>query len=110
MTKKKTYKKESDLVADMRKTLANWFGGRWIKIHGGPYQEKGLPDILGCLEGRFIAIEVKLPGKEKTLTPSQDKFLESITLAGGIAFMSSSIAYSLDQIGGVFHGKSKGSG
>jgi hypothetical protein len=60
-------------------------GGRCFKIHGGdnPFQEVGIPDILACYRGRFLGLEVKLPGEEPS--PMQWKVLDEIRAAGGIA-------------------------
>jgi len=98
MTKKKNYKKESQLVSAIKKALAKEFGGRWIKIHGGPYQEKGVSDILGCLQGIFIAIEVKMPGKEKNVTDLQQKFLDQIKENGGVCFVSTDVEETINII------------
>ena len=62
-------------------------GGKWTKIHGGPYQEVGLPDIIGCYEGRFYGLECKTPSAykhvEMHLTQSQRCCLEEIHSNGG---------------------------
>lgn len=60
-------------------------GGRWFKIHGGdnPFQEVGIPDILGCYRGTFVGLEGKMPGNK--LSPKQDLVLREIVDAGGIA-------------------------
>ena len=96
----KPFKTEAELVSAMRKELVKVLGGDWTKIHGGPYQRVGVSDLLGCLNGRFIAVEVKLPGKEKTLTVSQKKFLDLINKNGGIGFMSSDIDYTIERLRG----------
>lgn len=31
----------------------------YFKVHGGPFQKVGVPDIIACINGRFVAIEVK---------------------------------------------------
>nr|DAZ28045.1 MAG TPA: UPF0102 protein [Caudoviricetes sp.] len=31
----------------------------YIKIWGGGYQRSGIPDLIICLKGKFIAIELK---------------------------------------------------
>jgi Holliday junction resolvase len=41
-------------------------GGKVIKIHGGPYSLAGTPDLIGTLNGRPFAIEVKVPGGRAT--------------------------------------------
>ena len=32
-----------------------WF----FKVHGSIFQPSGIPDILACINGKFVAIEVK---------------------------------------------------
>jgi len=42
-------------------------GGIWfIKVHGSQYQQPGVPDLICCYRGMFLAIEVKQPGKRLT--------------------------------------------
>jgi Holliday junction resolvase len=80
---------ESDIVsAIMRylKTLPECFC--W-KEHGGAYGTAGLPDIIVCLQGRFIAFEVKTEtGK---LTKLQESTLTKIKNAKGKAFKVTSV-------------------
>lgn len=59
-----------------------------FKTHGSPFQQSGLPDIIGCMTygpliGRFFGFEVKEPGE--TSEPIQDAQIELIRAAGGIA-------------------------
>lgn len=49
----------------------------------------GTPDILACLNGKFIAIEVKRLGKKAT--PLQEHHINEIKKAGGIAFVACSV-------------------
>lgn len=85
-------KPESALQTRIRKALLEEFPGAWIvKVHGSAYQTAGIPDLLGCIEGRTVGIEVKLPGKENTLTARQSDALVSIRKAGGIAFVASGV-------------------
>lgn len=81
---------EKTVVKNIMYMLKLEFPGLWFKVHGGPFQVAGLPDILGCHKGKFIGIEVKAPGKEKTLTLIQQEKIAKIKLAGGIAFMATS--------------------
>lgn len=53
--------------------------------------KRGTPDILGCVDGKFIAIEVKAPGKLNTLKPLQIFQLNAINDAGGIAFAADNL-------------------
>ena len=41
-------------------------GGWWMKVHGSIFQASGIPDIIGCYKGRFVGIEVKMPGNVPT--------------------------------------------
>lgn len=53
--------------------------------------KRGIPDILACLNGQFLAIEVKAEGKLSTVTPIQNFQIGGIQAAGGIAFAADSI-------------------
>ena len=61
----------------------------WFKVHGGPSQKAGIPDIIGCHEGRFVAIEVKAPGG--TLRRLQAYRIGQIMKAEGVAAMVFSV-------------------
>ncbi len=58
-------------------------GGLWLKLRDSVAGESEWPDIVGCYKGRFIAIEVKIPGQKPK--PGQYAFLKLIKLAGGIS-------------------------
>lgn len=47
--------------------------------------KKGVADILACVSGRFIAIEIKI-GKDR-LSDEQIGFMKNIKFAGGIAII-----------------------
>jgi Holliday junction resolvase len=51
----------------------------------------GLPDIIGCIQSKFFAIELKNPSfksPEKKLRPEQIKQIEKIKKAGGFVLVS----------------------
>lgn len=66
-------------------TLIKQVGGCNFKIHGGdnPFQAVGIPDLLCCIEGWFVGVEVKMPGEP--LRPAQVVALAEIYRAGGVA-------------------------
>ena len=65
-------------------------GGLPIKQNQiGIYAQAGVPDILACIKGRFVAIEVKKP--EKKPTAIQYAFLEAINKCGGFAFWADNL-------------------
>ena len=75
---------ERDVVAAIRKYLASLGSDIFFwKEHGGPYGTSGIPDIICCYRGRFLGLEVKLPGGR--LTELQKRALDRINAAGGIA-------------------------
>ena len=57
--------------------------GFFVKIHGGPMQRAGIPDIVGVYRGRFLSFEVKMPGGK--VRPLQSYMLKLVRHAGGIA-------------------------
>lgn len=69
----------------------------YFKVAGGPYQRPGIPDIVGCYEGRFFAIEVKRIGGR--LTDKQKKELLRIERAGGVAMVAYDAAEVVKQLG-----------
>ena len=81
--------KESDVVKAILKylkTVPNCFS--W-KEHGGMYGTAGIPDIICCYCGRFVAFEVKTEtGK---LTKLQEATIRKIKEAKGQAFKVTSV-------------------
>lgn len=63
----------------------------------GPIGKKGISDILGCYKGRLIAIEVKVKGGK--VSPYQEKFIEEVNQAGGLAFVAYCIDDVIEQLG-----------
>lgn len=60
------------------------------KEHGSQYSTAGIPDIIVCFHGMFVAFEVKTPtGK---LTKLQEITLGKINAAGGHAYKVTSVA------------------
>lgn len=70
--------------------------GWWTITHADGFGERGIPDIIGCYQGVFFAFEVKLPGKEHTLTPMQSRMLAKISHEKGKAIMVTSVNQALD--------------
>jgi hypothetical protein len=60
-------------------------GAYAVNYIGGQYANNGTPDILACLNGRFIGIEAKA-GRGKP-TALQVRALRQIHEAGGLAFV-----------------------
>lgn len=68
------------------KTVPNCFC--W-KEHGGMYGTAGIPDIIVCVKGHFVAFEVKCEtGKPTAL---QEATIRKILAAGGVATVVRSV-------------------
>jgi hypothetical protein len=75
---------ETEIISKkIRPYLVDAYKARVIKIHSSPFSEAGVADLLCCVDGKFIALEVKKKGNKAT--PIQLMFLESIRRAGGRA-------------------------
>jgi len=51
----------------------------------------GVPDIICCVHGFFIAIEVKAEGKKNTATKLQKRHQLDVIKAGGIALICDNV-------------------
>lgn len=49
----------------------------------------GVSDIIGCYNGRYLAIEVKRKGQNPT--EKQQAFLDTVNAQGGLAFVARSV-------------------
>lgn len=58
---------ETQLTGQIVKAVKAKYPKIWVlKVHGGGYQRAGVPDLLLCLRGRLIALEVKHPKPGET--------------------------------------------
>jgi hypothetical protein len=72
------------LIKAFLKTLPDcWF---YMPVQNG-MGTVGIPDIIACIKGVFVAIEVKAPGKLANVTPNQVNVLNSIKAVGGVAMV-----------------------
>jgi len=71
------------------KRLKKEFPGIWL-YHPADRFSSGIPDIIGCLDGRFFAIELKF-GKGKP-TRLQLYVMDQIERAGGLSQVCYSVA------------------
>jgi len=64
-------------IRPLLKRLPNSY---WVKV--AQVSTRGVPDYLGCINGHFIALELKCSDKEKP-DPLQQWHLNQIAMAGG---------------------------
>jgi len=67
-----------------------------LKVHGGPMQMAGVPDLLLCVKGKFVALELKAPGKK--VTRLQQHQMERIKDSGGLAYVIDDFDIFLDTL------------
>ena len=80
---------EKDITAAIQRYLKTVPECFYFKEHGGQYGTAGLPDIIVCYRGRFVAFEVKTPsGKPSKL---QEITIQRIKAAKGEAFIVRSV-------------------
>ncbi|GHU72148.1 hypothetical protein FACS1894184_19720 [Clostridia bacterium] len=91
--------KESTIVASIR----NWLKAQphcfFWKEHGGKFGTAGLPDLIVCYNGRFVAFEVKTP--TGILSELQKITMQRIRETGGIAERVTSLAEVKQIIAGI---------
>lgn len=90
-------KRESALRMAIARALRH-LGYLVLTQHGSAYTGAGRADLIGCADGRFFAIEVKLPSSRNRVTEAQKLFLESVRRAGGIAFVASSVDEAIEAL------------
>ena len=79
-------KRIENSIKDWLETNNHWY----IKVQGGSNNpSSGVPDILTCIHGRFIGIEVKTPTGRTTKI--QEYQIEQINKSGGIAVVVTSL-------------------
>ena len=75
-------------------------GAFCFKIHGGPFMMAGLPDIIVCVDGKFVALETKMPGGHAS--PIQQLIHSKIRQAGGRVYVVSSVPEAVIAVFGEF--------
>jgi len=66
---------ESKIKSEICRTLRRG-GALPVVIWQGPMSRKGISDVLVCLDGRFVAVEVKRPGGKAS--PEQQRFIRDV--------------------------------
>lgn len=89
--------REATLVRRIKAALEA--GGAWVmKVHGGPYQAAGIPDLIVCVSGELVALEVKTPKRRSNVSALQKATMEAIERAGGEAYVVTSVEEAGDAV------------
>lgn len=82
---------EEKKVENKIKKYLDSIGAYYLKVHGSAYQPAGTPDILCCINGRFVAIEVKKP-VGGVVSDLQKLKLKQVESAGGVGMVARSVS------------------
>lgn len=85
--------KVKDDVKKFLKARGAWY---FMPVSNGMGQV-GIPDIICCYKGFFVAIETKAPGKKSQVTENQKRVMDAIRDATGLAWVVDDAA-DLDEI------------
>ncbi len=77
-------------IENQIKKYLDSLGAYYLKVHGSMYQPSGTPDILACVNGCFIGIEVKRP-KGGVVSALQKSKLQQIENAGGVSVIARNV-------------------
>lgn len=81
--------KEQDIQTSIMNYISS-IGGLPLKFNNiGIYAKAGVSDIIACIKGRFVAIEVKRPGQKPSAL--QVNFINAINSIGGLAFWADNL-------------------
>lgn len=103
---KTTWTNETGLVKAIVKVVKREYPRAWVfKVHGGPMQMAGVPDLIFIVDGLFIGAEAKFPHAGESVeharsraTALQRNQIALINAAGGIAAVVVSPEETLDLI------------
>ena len=60
-----------------------------INLHGGGWSAKGAPDLIACINGRFVAFELKIENND--MQPDQKIHMKRIEANGGLHYCPRSV-------------------
>lgn len=75
--------RESKLQQECVKYLKSK-GIYYINLHGGGWGAKGAPDLITCINGKFIALELKVGDND--MQPDQRIHMKRIKANGGLHY------------------------
>ena len=104
---------ETLLVNRMRAAVLDAYPSAFVvKVHGGVYQQAGLPDLLVVVRGRVVGIEAKAqrPGESEEharerVTPRQQATLDAMERAGATVGCALTEAEALALVRAALRGK-----
>lgn len=78
-----SYEHEADLLKDVKTFLESLFRRGVVFLRISDRYTSGIPDILCCVQGKFVGIELK--DNTGTASPQQEVLIARIRRVGGVA-------------------------
>ena len=82
-------------------------GHLYFKVHGSKFMAPGISDIIACICGRFVAIEVKAPGLKRTESEQQKIFGSNVIKSNGLYYLVDSLEEVIEIVEGIERVESK---
>ena len=76
-----------------------WFLNKW----GNPVEKGGIPDLIVCVKGLFVAFEFKNPNGTYGTDPRQKIEINKIIRAGGIALAIDDFEDFIEKFNSLYH-------
>ena len=96
---------EAKVKADVKKWLTA-HNAYWYMVVPTGYSRAGVPDFIVALNGQFVGIETKAPGKRAKTSPNQKRELAWIARAGGISLVVDDVRQLDEALGALTHDRS----
>lgn len=68
----------------------------YIKTHGSVFGKVGVPDLVACINGKFVGIEIKNPNGKYKVSKLQIYNLDSILKSGGYTLLTNNFGDYID--------------
>ena len=78
-------KQKARVKERVKREFGDWLWG--FAPSASKFGKRGVPDLIYCVAGLFVAIEVKAPGAKSRVTELQARQLQGIAKAGGLSFV-----------------------
>ena len=99
---KSATRSEAQIKRDIRAWLTRWKSEgapvSWFWPAGGAFGKSGVEDLVLCIGGIYVAVEVKRPGGQ--LTPLQAARAADVSRSGGVSARVESVEQFKDLISG----------
>lgn len=94
------------LEKDIEKKIKKWLKDNnfyFFKVHGSSFMQPGIPDIVSCINGHFVGIEVKNKGKLWNQSEEQKIHQQLIEKAGGLYILTSDLETVKEKLCDLIH-------